>query len=57
MKKLAIVLTHPIQYYAPIFELLNGEGKLDLKVFYTFSQREKDFSDKDFGTNVQWDIV
>jgi len=56
MKKLAIVLTHPIQYYAPIFELLNGEGKLDLKVFYTFSQREKDFSDKDFGTNVQWDI-
>ena len=32
-KKLAIIITRPIQYYAPIFQLL--AKKLALKVFYT----------------------
>jgi len=52
--RLAIVLTHPIQYNSPIFELL--ANKLNIKVFYTYSQRKKDLFDKDFGTNIQWDI-
>ncbi|MBK3517671.1 glycosyltransferase family 4 protein [Carboxylicivirga marina] len=54
--QLAIVLTHPIQYYAPIFALLTKRGACNIKVFYTYSQRQYDFVDKDFGTNIQWDI-
>ncbi len=54
MTRLAIVSTHPIQYNSPIFELL--AAKIDIKVFYTYSQRENDFFDKDFGVDIQWDI-
>jgi hypothetical protein len=32
--KLAIVTSHPIQYYAPWFRHLAAMGELDLKVFY-----------------------
>ena len=38
MKKLAIISTHPIQYYAPIFfQLLSKE--IELKVFYTAGEQ------------------
>lgn len=55
MKRLAIITTHPIQYYAPIFKLLNQRGNIAIKVFYTW---EKDASlyDKDFGKEIKWDI-
>ena len=56
MKRLAVIITHPIQYNAPIFKLLSEQNELKLKVFYTFSQRQQDFFDKDFGVNIQWDI-
>jgi hypothetical protein len=29
--KLAIVTTHPIQYYAPLFRLLHQQGSIDYK--------------------------
>jgi len=38
MKKLAIVTSHPIQYNAPLFSLLNERKKVAVKVFYTWSQ-------------------
>ena len=55
MQKLAVITTHPIQYYAPLFQVLNIRNKLSLKVFYTSPQGESDF-DKDFRKTVQWDI-
>lgn len=55
MKKLAIVSTHPIQYYAPAFRLLQERGRVDLKVFYTWG-REASTYDKDFARTIQWDI-
>ena len=55
--KLAIVSTHPIQYYAPVFRTLAQLEALDLRVFYTWSQAAGDrFFDPGFGTDVQWDI-
>ncbi len=56
MNRLAIVLSHPIQYYAPIFSLLNKTGKCKLKVFYTYSQGQESIKDKDFRMDVKWDI-
>jgi glycosyltransferase involved in cell wall biosynthesis len=55
--RLAIVCTHPIQYYAPVFRALAQWGNIDLKVFYTWSQAEVDGTfDHGFGTAVKWDI-
>jgi glycosyltransferase involved in cell wall biosynthesis len=55
--KLAIISTHPIQYYAPLFQALAGEKDLNLKVFYTWGTAVlEDKFDPDFGKVIQWDI-
>jgi glycosyltransferase involved in cell wall biosynthesis len=54
MKKLAIITTHPIQYYAPLFRLLHQRGNILIKVFYTAGSGDK--YDPGFGKNVAWDI-
>jgi glycosyltransferase involved in cell wall biosynthesis len=57
MFKLAIVSTHPIQYYAPYFKLLAQQPDLQVKVFYTWSQSQKNEKyDPDFGKIISWDI-
>lgn len=56
MKKLAIVITHPIQYYAPWFKLLASRGIMQLKVFYTWSQSSDTVKDKTFGRDIKWDV-
>jgi glycosyltransferase involved in cell wall biosynthesis len=56
-RKLAIVCTHPIQYYAPVFRALAQLGQIDLRVFYTWSQAAADrMFDSGFGTAIKWDI-
>lgn len=57
MKKLAIVTTHPIQYNAPLFKLLNERGIINIKVFYTWGKEviENKF-DPGFGKSIQWNI-
>jgi glycosyltransferase involved in cell wall biosynthesis len=55
--RLAIVSTHPIQYYAPIFQLLARHPELQVKVFYTWSQTQGGaVADPGFGRAVAWDI-
>lgn len=55
-KKLAIVTTHPIQYYAPWFRLLAEQPNIEVKVFYTWSQTKEGFMDRTFGEKIVWDI-
>ena len=57
MKKLAIVSTHPIQYNAPWFSLLQQRGNVQVRVFYTWSQTEQGPKyDPTFKRVVEWDI-
>ncbi|MEQ1796541.1 MAG: glycosyltransferase family 4 protein [Lacibacter sp.] len=56
MKRLAIITTHPIQYNAPLFRLLNERGKVAVKVFYTWSQSKEEVYDARFGMKRSWDI-
>ena len=56
MNKLAIIITHPIQYYAPMFQKLTARKKIELKVFYTWPQAIEGFQDPDFGKEIKWDI-
>jgi glycosyltransferase involved in cell wall biosynthesis len=56
-RKLAIVTTHPIQYYAPVFRALAADERLDVRVFFTWSQAsDGTLFDTGFGTSVKWDI-
>lgn len=55
--RLAIVTTHPIQYYAPLFRALARAPGLHPRVFYTWSQTSSGaVADRDFGSEVRWDI-
>jgi glycosyltransferase involved in cell wall biosynthesis len=55
--KLAIVSTHPIQYYAPVFRALSQSGGVHPRVFYTWSQAAQgEVYDPGFGTRFSWDI-
>jgi len=55
--KLAILTTHPIQYYAPLFQLLAGREGLDIRVFYTWGEGcLQDKYDPGFGKTIEWDI-
>lgn len=52
--RLAIITTHPIQYYAAVFKLLAKE--IDVKVFYTWGSGAKEKFDPGFGKTISWDI-
>ena len=52
--KLTIITTHPIQYYAPVFQLL--AKSLELKVFYTAGEQSITKYDKGFKKSIEWDI-
>jgi glycosyltransferase involved in cell wall biosynthesis len=54
IKKLAIITTHPIQYYAPVFQLMAKE--LNLKVFYTWGKASVNKFDAGFKKQVEWDL-
>ena len=54
--KLAIITTHPIQYYAPVFELLAESDQVDLMVFYTWGEASIKKHDQGFGKVIEWDI-
>ena len=53
-KKLAIITSHPIQYYAPVFQLL--AQKLEIKVFYTLGNSSLKKYDVGFKQQIEWDI-
>jgi glycosyltransferase involved in cell wall biosynthesis len=55
--RLAIVSTHPIQYYAPVFRALAGSANVMPRVFFTWSQAESGpVFDPGFGAAFEWDI-
>ncbi len=54
--RLAIVGSHPVQYYAPWFQRLAAEPELDLRVFYLWDFGVTEQVDKGFGRAVRWDL-
>ncbi len=57
MKRLAIISTHPIQYNAPFFALLQARNIIQLRVFYTWGRQVlEDKYDPGFDRHIRWDI-
>ena len=54
--RLAIITTHPIQYYTPVFKLLNQNPNISVKVFYTWGEKALEKFDPGFGKKIDWDI-
>ncbi|MDB6113143.1 MAG: pimB 4 [Lacunisphaera sp.] len=56
MRRLAIVLSHPVQYYSPWFRWLRAHTPLEFRVFYLWEFGVTAQRDPQFGTTFQWDV-
>lgn len=53
---LAIIASHPIQYYAPLFQRVAQDISLNIKVFYLWDFGVTDQVDQGFKQSLKWDI-
>lgn len=54
--RLAIVLSHPVQYYSPWFRWMAAHTSLVLRVFYLSDAGVSPVRDPGFGTSFAWDV-
>ena len=54
--RLAYLVTHPIQYQAPLLRLLAAEPDLDLTVFFCSDFSLQSYLDVEFGQVIDWDV-
>jgi glycosyltransferase involved in cell wall biosynthesis len=54
--RLAILTTHPVQYYAPVFRELASRPGVELQVFYGWKGAVESTLDRGFGQAFAWDV-
>lgn len=54
--RMAVVLSHPIQYYSPWFRWLSAHTSLQLQVFYLWDFGVRQRRDPVFQQTLQWDV-
>ncbi len=55
-RRLAILLSHPTQYYSPWFRWLAAHTELDLRVFYLWDFGVTTRRDPSFEADIKWDV-
>lgn len=51
-----IVLSHPIQYFSPLYDLISARGRVDLTVVYGNDAGIRSTWDPGFAGTYQWDV-
>jgi len=54
--KLAIIVSHPIQYYTPLYQQLAQREDIAIKVFFTWHSADRLVKDHGFGLPIMWDV-
>ncbi len=54
--RLAYVVSHPIQYQAPLLRRIAREPGIDLTVLYSSDFSTREYKDRGFGREVAWDV-
>jgi glycosyltransferase involved in cell wall biosynthesis len=54
--RLAYLVSHPIQYQAPLLRRIAKEPDIDLTVFFGSDFSIRDYQDEGFGVGVKWDV-
>jgi glycosyltransferase involved in cell wall biosynthesis len=54
--RLAYLVSHPIQYQAPLLRRIAQEPDIDLTVFFGSDFSVRDYKDAGFGVGVKWDV-
>jgi glycosyltransferase involved in cell wall biosynthesis len=54
--KLTIIISHPVQHFSPVYQLLGAEPEIDLLVVYFSDAGARGHFDRDFGLSYEWDL-
>jgi glycosyltransferase involved in cell wall biosynthesis len=54
--RLAYLVSHPIQYQAPLLRRIAKEPDIDLTVFFGSDFSVREYKDEGFGVGVKWDV-
>jgi glycosyltransferase involved in cell wall biosynthesis len=55
-KRVAFVVSHPIQYTVPLYRRLARRDDVEIKVFFTWHAGAQAVDDRGFGRPIAWDI-
>jgi len=54
--RIAVLNSHPIQYFAPLYAYLNAAPELEVTALYMSDVSIRGENDLEFGRNVKWDV-
>lgn len=54
--RVAYLVTHPIQYQAPLLRMIAADRDIHLKTFFATDFSARAFHDPEFGRAVEWDV-
>jgi glycosyltransferase involved in cell wall biosynthesis len=54
--RIAVLNSHPIQYFAPLYAYLNTAPELEVTALYMSDVSIRGGNDAEFGRNVKWDV-
>ena len=54
--RVAYLVSHPIQYQAPLLRRISQEPDIDLTVFFGSNFSVNEYTDRGFGVEVKWDV-
>lgn len=54
--RVAYLVTHPIQYQAPLMRMIAADRDIHLKAFFASDFSARAFHDPEFGRAVEWDV-
>lgn len=54
--RVAYLVTHPIQYQAPLLRRISKDSDIDLTVFFCSDLSIRDYEDPGFGRSIKWDV-
>lgn len=55
--RVAYLVTHPIQYQAPLLRMIAADRDIHLKAFFASAFSARAFHDPEFGRAVEWDVA
>src|ERR1700689_2139783 len=54
--RIAVLNSHPIQYFAPLYAYLNAAPDLEVTALYLSDFSIRGGVDTEFGQNIKWDV-
>lgn len=56
-RRICFVVSHPIQYFVPLYRRLAARADIDIKVLYTWHAGGKPVEDRSFAQKIEWDLA